>query len=176
MKNFTMKNLLTGSLFSFLFSGLALSATAQETLPEVSVVSFNYKYMRSVHDAAASQPVRMLERMAATYDLRQADFYEQEFDNYFVTFYIPSGEILAFYDKNGKILHTAEKFKNIALPSSVSQAVAKRYPGWAITKDVYLVNYYADSNKDPRKIYKLILENGDKRIRVKTNESGSFLE
>ncbi len=176
MKNFTMKNLLQGSFFSLVFTGLALSAAAQETLPEVSVVSFNYRYMRSVHDAAAAQPVRMLERMAATYDLRKADFYEQEFDNYFVTFYIPAGEVLAFYDKNGKILHTAEKFKNIALPSSVSQAVAKRYPGWSIAKDVYLVNYYADSDKDPRKMYKLVLENGDKRIRVKTNDSGSFLE
>jgi hypothetical protein len=170
-----MKKLFQAVSFCFFFLTMTTSSYAQVTLPEVSVVSFNYKYMRSVHDAAAAQPVKMLERMAATYDLRESDFYEEEYDNYFVTFYIPSGELLAFYDKNGKILHTAEKFKNIALPSSVSQAIAKRYPGWSIAKDVYLVNYYADSDKEPRKVYKLVLENGEKRIRVKTNDAGSFL-
>lgn len=148
---------------------------AQETLPEVRVVSLNYKYFKSIYDSTAAQPVKLLERRAANFDLKNSEFYEEEYDNYFVSFFIPEGEILAFYDKDGKIKHTAEKFKNIALPKAVSDAVARRFPQWSISKDVYLVNYLGES-KEPRKIYKLLLENGNKRLRIKTNENGEIKE
>jgi len=159
-------------LFPVLFA-MTLQTNAQETLPEVRIVSLNYKYYKSVSDTSAAQPVRMLERMAASYDLKSADFYEEESDNYFVSFYIPQGQVLAFYDKDGKVIRTVEKYKDVALPKPVRDAVANRYPGWAVLKDIYLVNYYSNT-EEARKIYKLVLENGSKRLRVKMDNNGTF--
>jgi hypothetical protein len=150
-----------------------MQSLAQNVLPDVTVKTVNYKYIKSVNDTNAALPVRMLERRAATFDVKNSDFYEDEYDNYFVSFYLPAGSVLAAYDQEGKLLRTAERFKNIALPPAVRQSVATRFPQWSINKDVYLVNYYDAPNA--RKVYKLLLQNGNKRLRVRTTETGEFL-
>lgn len=158
-----------------LVAGIHAHLFGQETLPEVTVVSMNYKYLKSVQDTSSAQPVKLLERRAATYDIKKADFYEEEQDEYFVSFYIPQGRILAFYDKNGKVMHTAERYKNIALPPAVRKSIAERYPNWTIGADVYLVNYYQSDNTS-KKTYKILLENGTKRLRIKLNDKGQFID
>jgi hypothetical protein len=168
-----LKSLLIIALLSIVFN---LPSFAQEvqTLPEVLVTSpVNYKYLKSTGDKNAGEPVKMLQKMAATYNVKNADFYEDEYDNYFVSFYIPDGEILAVYDQNGKIIRTAERYKNVALPKDVRESVTKRFPNWGIPKDVYLVTYTTEQGAN--KGYKIVLENGDKRLRIKTNEKGEFL-
>jgi hypothetical protein len=155
--------------------GFNLQSFAQETktLPGVTVASTNYKYIKSIGDTNAAQPVNMLQRRAASFDVKRSEFYEDEYDNYFISFLIPDGEILAVYDQNGKIIRTAERYKNIALPKEVRTAVTTRFPGWSIPKDIYLVTYSTENGGN--KVYKIVLENGDKRLRVKTNEKGEFL-
>lgn len=167
-----MKHTKNLSLLTILVLGFILPSFAQE-LPEVTVYSYRYKYLNAVDNKEVAQPVKMLEHRAATYDVKNSEYYEDEYDNYFISFYIPDGEILATYDKEGKLLRTAEKFKNVAMPQTVAEAVAKRFPQWHISKDVYLVSYFDE--KGATKTYKIILENGDKRLRVKTNEKGEFL-
>jgi hypothetical protein len=49
------------------------------------------------------------------------------YDNYVVSFYIPEGKILAAYDKDGRLLRTAERYKDVAVPKKVREAVAKKY-------------------------------------------------
>lgn len=159
-------------VFSLLMTGYALPTLGQINLPEVKIVATTYKYLNAVDNKEMAQPVRMLERLAATYDVKKADFYEDNYDTYFVSFYIPDGSILASYDKDGKLLRTAEKFKNTKLPAAIRAAVGKRFPQWIISKDSYLVNYY--QNGRATKKYKLLLENGDKRLRVETNDEGEF--
>jgi hypothetical protein len=173
-----MKKLKQILVIALLCIGFNLKSFAQDvkTMPEVIVTSsVNYKYLKSTGDANAAQPVKMLQKMAATYNVKNADFYEDEYDNYFVSFYIPQGEILAVYDQNGKIIRTAERYKNVTLPDEVRTAVTKRFPGWSIPKDLYLVTYNGENGGQSKKVYKIILENGDKRLRVKTNEKGEFL-
>ncbi len=82
---------------------------------------------------------------------------------------------MATYDKDGKILRTAERFSNVVLPPSVRKSVAENYPDWVIAKDVYLVNFHAGSNHIS-KVYKILLENGDQRKRIKTDEKGNFID
>lgn len=160
-------------LSGILLFGTAMPVLAQDVLPEVTVTAVRYKYLRAVDSKDLAQPVKLLEKMAAEYDVRKSDYYEDEYDTYFISFYIPEGEVLAVYDQNGKLLRTAEKFRSIALPKVVAEAVARRFPGWTIADDVYLVNYKEDRNV--KKVYKIVLENGDKRLKVKTNDLGDFL-
>jgi hypothetical protein len=153
--------------------GFGLAAAGQDLLPEVRMVALNYKYLKSVTDTNAAEPVKLLQRRAATFDVKSSEFYEDDAEGYFVSFYIPAGQILAFYDQNGKMVRTAEKFKNVMVPKAVREAVNQRFPGWTISEDVYLVNFVGAPNDS--KVYKMLLQNGNKRIRVKTNEKGEFL-
>ena len=161
-------------ILSTCIAGFTIQSFAQEVLPEVTIVATNYKYLKSIRNPTEeAQPVQMLQRQAAAFDVKNSEYYEDEYDTYFISFYIPQGKILAAYDKDGKLLRTAEKFRNVALPTAVTQSVTKRFPQWAISKNVYLVSYYrAEGTK---KEYKLLLANGNKRIRVKTNENGEFM-
>lgn len=169
MKSF--KFLLTG----LCLAGLAAPAFSQQTLPEAFVVAANYKYLKNVAGQQVAAPAQRLQRMAASYDIKNSEFYEEDYDTYFISFMIPDGEILAAYDQNGKLLRTAEKYKNVQLPKEVTNAVVERFPNWGITKDVYLVNYYDNGDGgNATKKYKLVLQNGTKRIRVEVNERGEF--
>ncbi len=168
MKRF--KLLLILGLFLF---GFGIQSFAQIVLPEVKVVATNYKYLNAVGDKETALPVQMLQREAAAFDLKNSEYYEEDYDSYFISFYIPDGQILAAYDKDGKLLRTAEKYKNVKIPKEVAAAVATKYPNWTIAKDVYLVSYY--DNEGVTKRYKLLLENGTKRMKVKLNEKGEFL-
>lgn len=169
-----MKKLVLG----ILGIGLAFPMTAQivrtEQLSEVTVYATNYKYLNSVGSfEPAAIPVQLLERKVASFDLMDSDFYNDEYDLYRISFYIPEGKILAAYDANGKIMRTVERFENVALPVSVRDAVAERFPGWTVSKDVYAVSFHQE--KGVTKTYKLVLVNGDQKIRVKLDDTGVFL-
>ncbi|RYZ50287.1 MAG: nicotinate-nucleotide adenylyltransferase, partial [Sphingobacteriales bacterium] len=82
-----------------------LTALAQDTLPNVTVVSRNYKYLRSVDNQESSQPVRLLERQAAAFDIKNLDIYSEDYETYYISFYLPQGYILAAYDSQGKLLN-----------------------------------------------------------------------
>ncbi|WP_295711432.1 hypothetical protein [Mucilaginibacter sp.] len=152
----------------------AMRSFAQIILPEVNIKASIYKYLNATDNKEMAQPVRMLEFKAATYDVKKSEFYNDDYDGYSISFYIPDGKILAAYDKNGKLLRTAEKFKNTKLPAAVRDAVSKRFPNWHISEDIYQVHYY-DQKESADKSFKLLLENGDKRMKVKINEKGEFI-
>ena len=167
-----MKNIFLG----LLFLGFTTQIYAQDpvvTLDEVTLVNTNYKYLSSTDAEDIPIPVDKLEVKVATFDIKTLDIYTDEYDFYDVYFIIPEGKILATYDKEGKILRTAEKFKKLNLPSPVIISVLNRFPNWDIAKDTYLVKYLETGKT--KKIYKLTLKNGEKRIKVKTDDQGNFL-
>ncbi|MEN8185865.1 MAG: nicotinate-nucleotide adenylyltransferase [Bacteroidota bacterium] len=168
-----MKKLIVG----LLMLGLTIPSFAQVvdegTLPEVVVRATNYKYLNSVGTADAPVNVKMLERQVANFDLKESEFYRDEYDFYQVYFYIPDGKIVAAYDKEGNLLRTIEKFKNVKVPKNVLNSVYERFPGWTIYSDVYKVNYH--HQKGTKAEYKMKLQNGDKKMRVRTDGEGNFL-
>lgn len=168
-----MKKLLIGLIVFGASTQLYAQESKVEALKEVIVGATNYKYLDKVSAEDDAMPVRQLERMAATYNMKDLDIYEDEYDFYDVSFVIPEGVILASYDKDGKILQTVEKFKNTDLPGSVTNAIITKFPGWVISKNVYLV-YYHDLDRVQKK-YKITLEKGDQRIKVKTDDLGHFI-
>ena len=162
-------------LFYLLLLGFSIHIYGQteEKLREVVIRATNYKYLNKVDLASAAIPVALLQEKAAAFNVKDSEYYSDFYDTYEVTFYIPDGYILAAYDKNGEILRTVEKYKDITLPMDVVKAIAKKYPNWAFKKDVYLVSYHED--KGVNKKYKITLENGDKKIKVTTDEKGNFI-
>ncbi|MFC4634625.1 nicotinate-nucleotide adenylyltransferase [Dokdonia ponticola] len=166
-----MKNLIIG-LFIF---GLTTQVFSQVIeLPEVFISPVNYKYLYTVNSEDNDPKVAGLERKVAQFDVTKEDYYDDDYDGYTVSFYIPSGSVVAAYDKDGKLLRTIERFKNVKLPTAVQNAIAKRFPNWSMTKDSYQVSYN-DDNSTAKKIYKVKLTNGEKSMKVKTDEAGNFL-
>ncbi len=164
-----MKKLIIG-LFLF---GLTTQIYSQAIeLSEVNV-SVNYKYLDAVNSDQTALPVKVLTDKVINYE-NKTDFYDDEFDTYSVSFYIPEGKIVAAYDKAGKILRTIEKYKNVRLPKEVLEAVAEKYPKWAVIEDVYEVNYHCDKGF-VKKQYKIKLQNQDKIVNIKTDASGNFI-
>lgn len=161
-----------------LMAGMFIVSTApafsQEVLPAVRVIPANYKYLKTVGGTEVAVPVQHLQRTAAAYDIKESEYYEEDYDTYFISFYLPEGEILAAYDSAGKLIRTAEKYKNVKLPSAVTKAVVTRFPNWGIAKDTYLVTYYEATGQTTKK-YKLLLQNGSKRIRIEANDQGDIL-
>lgn len=147
--------------------------TKVEELSEVVVSAVNYKYLNATTNEEVALPVKMLERKAAAYNIKESDLYSDEYDYYTVSFFIPDGRIVAVYNADGQIIRTVEKFKNVKLPDAVNKSVMERFPKWTVESDVYLVSYVDD--KGSKKTYKLKLKNGDERMRVKVDETGTFL-
>jgi hypothetical protein len=166
-----MKKIILG-LFVF---GLTIQTFAQVIdLPEVEIVAVNYKYLNDVREPDAAQQVKLLQREVSVFDLKNSEYYEDQYEDYFISFYIPQGKILAAYDKDGKVIRTVEKYKNIALPPVVAESVLKNYSGWNIAENAYLVNYH-DRKGVTKKEYKILLEKDSRRMRIKTDENGNIL-
>jgi len=166
-------------IFGLIIFGLTIQTYGQiktEELSEVVISATNYKYLNKVGLTNASVPVALLQSKVATFDVRDSEYYSDEYDTYEVSFYIPDAYVLATYDKDGTILRTAERYKDVALPRPVVESVARTYPGWTFAKDIYKVSFY-DSGMSGKvtKRYKIVLKNGDERMSVKCDEEGNFL-
>ena len=144
-------------------------------LPEVEIRSINYKYINSVGTSEVAIPVRMLEKKVASYDILSSKHYMVEEPFHYVLFKIPEGKILAVYNNEGEIVRTSEKFKDIPLAFSISNAVVDKYPGWRITGDIYVVKYKSKNNTTS-KVYTLFIEKDGKKKKLKTDEKGNILK
>ncbi len=168
-----MKTLLTFIIGLTLILPVKAQITGVEKLEEVVVVATNYKYFNAVNNEQESLPVKTLRSKVADFNLKDSPYYQDDYDLYYIDFFIPEGSILAAYDKDGNILRSIERFKDIKLPDAIIKAIAKEYPNWIISKDVYRVNY--NDKEGATKTYKIRVSNQNKRIWVKTDENGNFL-
>lgn len=166
-----MKKLLLG----LMILGITTPLMAQDIeLSEVVVRPANYKYLESVDNQQAAVPVKLLEQKVANYDLKHSDIYDDSYDTYTVSFYIPDGKIVAAYDEDGNIVRTIEKFKNTKLPDPVRAAVVERFPNWEMTENAFQVTYH-DKKGMNHKGYKITLINGDQVVKVKVDKDGNFM-
>jgi len=168
-----MKKFIIGLFVIGLTSQVFSQITKVEELSEVVVTAVNYKYLNTLDNKEAAIPVQMLERKAAAYNLREADFYQDDYGIYYVSFFIPEGKLVAAYNGDGEIIRTIERFNDVKLPPAVRNAIVDRFPKWKIVKDVYRVTY--NQNKGANKTYKVKLENGNKTMKVKVDDTGEFL-
>ncbi|AUC81252.1 nicotinate-nucleotide adenylyltransferase [Lacinutrix sp. Bg11-31] len=162
-------------LFILIALGLTSQVYAQDPIElEEIVISVSYKYLNAAYSPDSDSRVKTLEKEVALYDIKNAEFYSDEYDNYSVSFFIPDGKIVAAYNKEGDVIRTIERFEDVKLPKDVRDAVAKRFPNWSIVKDVYSVKFHKGNNV-AKKQYKIKLKNGEEIVRVKTDEYGTFL-
>ena len=162
-------------ILSYFIIGLALQVNAQTIELPQTLISVNYKYLNTIDADNTPKLVKKLKDEVIKYKNDElSDLYDDEYDTYKVSFYIPEGSIVAAYDKNGKIIRTIEKYDNVRLPLVVMQAVSTRFPNWGIVQDVYLIKYHCEKDSLKQE-YKIKLKNQDEIITVRTDETGNFL-
>ncbi|MCK0145592.1 hypothetical protein MWU78_08060 [Arenibacter sp. F26102] len=135
--------------------------------------SLNHTYRNLVISESTPAYVQNLQTEAATYDIKKDPIYDKDITTYQVLFTIKNGEIFATYDKDGNVLSTWEKFKNITPPQTVRNSIYLKYPNWTFDKDLYKVSYY--QGKGATKIYQLKLRKGNVKKNLKVNADGKFL-
>jgi len=161
-------------IFGLLIFGFTTQMNSQTfELKEVEVVA-NYDYLEATTNSSEALPVQNIQGKVGEYKAKN-----QEIDNYgevayCISFYNTDGKILAEYNKEGIILRTTEKYKNVRLPLEVLQAIATRFPNYMILEDTYHVSYESDKGIT-HKVYKIKLMNNDKVLKVKTNHTGEFI-
>lgn len=87
------------------------------------------------------------------------------YDQYDVTFKSRKGYLLASFDKNGELVRTYQKFKNIALPNELSKELYQNYKGYSITKNKYIASGMGYTIN--RHHYILTMQNGNDKQKVK---------
>lgn len=168
MKKIITAMLILGSTIQFFAQN-----TNIEKLPEVVLHNVNYKYLSDVNTVQEASIVEFLQNEVANFNLKNTDVYDDEESRYEIYFIIPNGYICANYNNDGEITSTLEKFSNSKLPPTVLNSVIHKFPGWSISKNTYSVTY--NQRKGVDKSYKLILENGTRRIKIKTDGVGNIL-
>lgn len=168
MKNF---------LFILFIMGLTIPVFGQETgVFEIEIEPVSYKYLdKEDGTAEPAQPLRLLQKDQTIFNLRSSDLYQDQYPYYFLSFHIPEGKILASYDKDDNFLRTVERLKNTEIPPVIAQAIVQKYPRWTVSENVYLVNHH-DNGEIKRKEYKFLLEKGNLRMRIRTDENGNFIK
>ena len=161
-------------LLGLLIFGFTIQMQAQTIeLSEVEL-STNYAYLNANNSDNTPIAVKRLVNEVLTFDEGNTDVYIDDNGEFNVSFYIPEGQIIAAFNKEGEILRTFERYNNIRLPLEVLQMIATRFPNWAVVGDTYLVSFH--SEKDiTKKLYKITLKNQDKVLNIKTDEKGNFI-
>ena len=168
-----MKKVILGLIIFGLTTQIFAQNTAVEELPTVVLNNVNYKYLSDVNNDNEAMIVEFLQSEVANFDLKSLPIYEDEESKYEVYFAIRDAHINVIFNSKGEITQSSEKFKNSKLPPSVSVALINKYPGWNVSQNTYLITY--NQEKGTTKTYKFILENGDHRIRLKTDGDGNIL-
>lgn len=170
-----MKN----AVFGAMMLGIASLGYSQGTnskidevkLSGVEITPRNLDYMDRVSEGTVSFRVLQLEKKASRYVIKESPFFNEQSKVFYVTFRQKNGNILAKYDRNGKILESMERFKNILLPPAVRNSIYKENPGWTLHSNAYLVSY--NQGKEVKKKYKAQIRKGSQKKSLRLTFDGS---
>ncbi len=169
-----MKNLLIVFLFMW-FVNLGFSQDRGwefhgVILDDIVVTNINRNYLANVLEDDIANSIRELEIKAAQHDVSNSYKFDGR-DEAFKVWHVGSeGYIGAYYDKEGVILSTVEKYKNVRLPKHIRNAVSVEFPDWLVDQSHYTVYY--DRGKSSDKTYKVLLRKGNNTRKLKLDSEG----
>lgn len=161
-------------LFGFLATGQAqkviqLEETKVDFEPRMVMVKSDknatvFKVAENYAGEFADNPLRFV---IENFDIQNyMDSVKKEnFDSYEVNFKSRKGGIIANYDKNGELVRTYQKFKDIALPIPLRKQLVKEYKGWTMTGNTYTAR--GEKDKIDKEAYRITLQMGNKNQKIK---------
>ena len=171
-----MKNLVIGifvlGLTSLGFSQNTNGEEEEVQLERIEISGTNLNYIAEVQDMELSDNVISLENEASVFNVQSLRDFDGRKAPYKVKFKGSKGFIIADYDRNGRIIKTAERYTNINLPKSLIRSVLKQYPQSSFLKVVYTVDY--EALKDVEKTYRIKIMKDGKKRNLKISSGSNF--
>jgi hypothetical protein len=128
--------------------------TKEIELEDLIVNSSNKDYFNNVSEEyKMTDFVKELQYQAAKYNVSDCSSFDGRSEFFKVSFKGNKGKILATYNRNGKIVKTSERYKDVILPKDIIKSVLSQYPNSDFLKVTYTVNY--NHQKDVEKTYKI---------------------
>lgn len=84
----------------------------------------------------------------------------ESYNYYVVDFRSSKGKLEAWFDGQGNLIETTQRFKNVALPRSIAHSLVKDYEGWTMTRNIYKA--FGDGEGIASEKYIIRLKNGNK--------------
>ena len=173
-----MKNLI---IILFTIGGVLSTFAQEEQLFETKIPTQNVpaKITNALHADFPGLVYKDFKAIPLKYFENSADIDNNQegsnvgFDTYQVLVYGNDKKITATYDKSGKLISTEEVARQDALPFSITEAIAKAYPGWSVYSDVYKMAHYSGQGEVDK--YKIILEKGSKRMKIYFDANGKLM-
>jgi len=98
---------------------------------------------------------------------------KDDYDSYQITLRNSNEKLTATYNKQGDLISEVAYGKNVELPVSVRNSIARTFPKWAFIKDTYKMTSYTDGKKNER--YKVIIKKGNEMKKVVVDASGNIV-
>jgi hypothetical protein len=136
--------------------------------------SVTLKIPESYHGEFQEDPLAFIEdKFSIDQFIRENE--EQNFIFYDVYFKSMKGKVKASYDKDGKMVSTHQRFKNVKLPDDVKLEILRQFRDSQVLKNSHVVtskNWMID-----KEFYKVKIQDGDKvrRLRIDRNTQGLSL-
>lgn len=175
-------------VIGLMFLGLASQGFSQKEDKEASskgvlltgvTVSpvINSEYLAEVQEGVYSSLVLFLEEQVARFDMAKSPIYriyKEPAKEYKISFRQANARIKAAFDNSGSLLWSFEKYKNIACPENVRNTLSTEYREWKMKSNTYFVHYSKEG--ELRRVYKIELENGNKKQAIKLNPEGKHFD
>lgn len=108
-------------------------------------------------------------------DVNKNIFLVDGYDSYLVTFKGKTMKTAATYSEKGNLISTVDHYKYKSIPYAIKNKVALAYPDWVILTGYKKMSSYDEMGNISKFHFKISLENGDKKRKIYTNESGEIL-
>lgn len=135
--------------------------------------SLNAVYLKESRHSNISKHIEEMRLKVANFNCKESRNFNGQSQLYKVNFKSEKGNILAFFDQNGKIVRTEENFENIKIPQAVRETVFNSYENWILTA----VKFHSEYNREESttNYYKVWITNGKSKKVLKVNSEGEVL-
>ncbi len=173
-----MKKLLIGIFFLGL-TNLAFAQVSSEEgrtleLEGITVMPPNMGYFTNVVNGGVKAiKVVELQKIVASFDIAKSSIYDAKVRLYDFKFKHKDGNVSATFNRDGRIVKSYERYKDIAFPVTVRNSIYKAFPGWSTEANTYIVSYASGHNS--KKVLKVKLAKEGKTKHIKVNTQGKIL-
>lgn len=134
----------------------------------VEVIENGDNFTYKVHESFAGEFVKdPIAFMKANFNIKNfIDTHkEQDYDSYDVTFKSEQGYLSANFDKDGELVKTQQRFKDIPLPLDVRRELYMANKGWTMTENKFIAAGRGEILE--KQLYKIKMEKGNLSRKVK---------
>lgn len=134
--------------------------------------NYSYKVKEAYTGEFLENPIAF---MKANFEIKNfmAETADMNYDSYLVNFSCSKGYLEAHYNKEGELIKTHQKFKDILLPHQVRQQVYRNNMGWTVTANMYIASGKQDMLD--KQLYRIKLEKGSQKrvLKIDPREIGA---